>query len=77
MTNQEMSAFSRDCEKLMEEFKTHPAVLLFQPKGTNKQYVLFFGNPSIEWISRAGEGTAKKIYQLALMGEFKGTQWKK
>jgi len=73
MTSQEMAAFSRDAEKLFEEYKTHPAVLLFQQRGSGKQFVIFFGNPSIEWISKAGEGMAKKIEQLALKHELRGT----
>ena len=74
MTNQQMAAFSRDCEKLMEEHKTHPAVLLFQQRGNHQQYVLFFGNPSIEWISKAGEAVAKRIEDIANSKQIRGTR---
>ena len=73
MTEIQMAHFSRDCEKLMEEYKTHPAVLLFQQKGSGKQYVLFFGNPSIEWISKAGEGMANQLETIINQKQIKGT----
>ena len=72
MTKTQIDNFSRDCEKLMEEYKTHPAVLLFQHKNSGKQYVLFFGNPSIEWISKAGEGMAKQLEVIINQKQIKG-----
>jgi hypothetical protein len=73
MTSQEMGELSRDVEKLMEEYKTHPGIMLFQPQGTRKMFVMFIGNPSIEWISKAGEGFAKKLENLIELHQLRGT----
>ena len=73
MTSLEMANLSVDIEKLCEEYKTHPAVLLFQPRDSRKMFVMFVGNPSIEWISKAGEGYAKKLEEMAVRHEIKGT----
>jgi len=74
MTTYEMHSFISDVERLMQEYKSHPAVLLFQPKSSTGIYVVLMGNPSGEWLCVAGQTFLKQLERLITNRQFKGTE---